>query len=56
MVSGATHGFDGQVEYPVFFDPSAKGGKGANIRMTPNIEEGQKARERVVAFFKQHLQ
>jgi len=55
MVPDATHAFDGEKAYPTFFDQTAKAGRGANIRITPNAVEGDKARERVVNFFKTQL-
>lgn len=55
MVPDATHAFDGEKEYPVFFDRSAQGGKGANIRIKPDQMQGDKARQRVVDFFKSKL-
>lgn len=55
MIQGATHAFDSDKDYPSWFDPTAKAGKGANMRVQANPSEGQRARDRAAEFFKRHL-
>lgn len=51
---GDTHGFDMQTDQVLnFFDPTGKGGKGAQITMRANRKNGELARTRTVEFFKQ---
>lgn len=50
---GDTHGFDMQSDKEVTaFDPTAKGGKGAQITMRADKQNGELARTRTVEFFK----
>jgi dienelactone hydrolase len=53
---GVTHGFDTADPERVFKDPSAKLGKGGEVRVTPNPAVAAIAREATAKFFSEVLQ
>jgi dienelactone hydrolase len=52
---GAYHGFDAQQPGGSFHDPTARGGRGGQVRFFPSPRDAAASRDAVVAFFVKHL-